>query len=97
MGICILNNLDIWLDLAQSETELEWEWDCYIQQESHKSLLLRYLEHLGLMVNFANILSPSQRMSFLGAVFDSTYKRAVDLFVATFIVPPYLSECFREC
>ncbi len=57
MGIRILNYLDNWLVLAQSEVELI----------SHSTLLLSHLERLGLRVNFANsTLSPSQRISFLG-------------------------------
>ncbi len=62
MGICILNYLDDWLILAQSEDELL----------SHRSFLLSHLECLGLRVNFAKSeLSPSQRISFLGTVHDS--------------------------
>ncbi len=55
MGIRILNYLDDWLILAQSEVELL----------SHRTLILSHLEHLGLRVNFAkSALSPSQRVSF---------------------------------
>ncbi len=67
MGIRILNYLDDWLILSQSEMELL----------SHKSLLLSHLECLGLRVNFAkSALSPSQQISFLGTVFDSAQMRA---------------------
>ncbi len=62
MGIHILNYLDDCLILAQSDAE----------PLSHRSLLLSHLECLGLRVNFAKTaLSPSQIISFLGAVFDS--------------------------
>ncbi len=51
MGIRILNYLDDWLILAQSEVELL----------SHRTLILSHLECLGLRVNFAkSALSPSQ-------------------------------------
>ncbi|KAI2653724.1 hypothetical protein H4Q32_014052 [Labeo rohita] len=62
-GICILNYLNDWLVLAQLEVELL----------SHRSLILSHLECLGLEVNLAkSALHPSRRISFLGAVFDST-------------------------
>ncbi len=68
MGIRILNYLNDWLILAQSEVELL----------SHRILILSHLERLGLMVNFAkSALSPSQRVSFLGTVLDSAHMRAV--------------------
>ncbi len=68
MGIRILNYLDDWLILAQSEVELL----------SHRTLLLSHLERLWLRVNFAkSALSPSQRVSFLGTVLDSARMRAV--------------------
>ncbi len=68
MGIHILNYLDDWLILAQSEVELL----------SHRTLILSHLERLGLRVNFAkSALSPSQRVSFLGTVLDSAHMRAV--------------------
>ncbi len=67
-GIRILNYLDDWLVLAQSEAK----------SLSHRALLLSHLECLGLRVNFAKSpLSPSQRVSFLGTVFDSIQMRAV--------------------
>ncbi|KAL0176731.1 hypothetical protein M9458_029061, partial [Cirrhinus mrigala] len=67
-GIRILNYLDDWLVLAQSEAELL----------SHRSLLLSHLECLGLKVNLAkSALHPSRRILFLGAVFDSTQMRAI--------------------
>lgn len=68
MGICILNYLDDWLILAQSEDELL----------SHRSFFLSHLECLGLKVNLANsVLSPSQRISFLRTVIDSVQMKAV--------------------
>ncbi len=68
MGIRILNYLDDWLILAQSEVELL----------SHRTLILCHLERLGLRVNFAkSALSPSQRVSFMGTVLDSAHMRAV--------------------
>ncbi len=67
-GVRILNYLDDWLILAQSEAKLI----------SHRSLLLSHLKCLGLRVNFAkSSLSPSQWASFLGAVFDSVHMRAI--------------------
>ncbi|KAL0204018.1 hypothetical protein M9458_002036, partial [Cirrhinus mrigala] len=66
-GIRILIYLNDWLVLAQSEAELL----------SHRSLLLSHLECLGLKVNLVkSALHPSRRISFLGAVFDSTQMRA---------------------
>ncbi len=68
MRIRILNYLDDWLILAQSEVELL----------SHRTLILSHLERLGLRVNFAkSALSPSQRISFLGTVLGSAHMRAV--------------------
>ncbi len=67
MGICILKYLDDWLILAQSQAVLT----------SHKTLLLSHLRCLGLRVNFAkSILSPSQRVSFLGTVINSVQMTA---------------------
>ncbi|KAI2654443.1 ORF V: Enzymatic polyprotein [Labeo rohita] len=67
-GIRILNYLDDWLILAQSETELL----------SHKALLLSHLECLGLRVNLTkSALRPSWQISFLAAIFDSTRSRAM--------------------
>ncbi len=62
MEIRILHYLDNWLILAQSEAV----------STSYMTLLLSLLDCLGLRVNFSkNILSPSQRVSFLGTVIDS--------------------------
>ncbi len=66
MGIRILNYLDDWLILAQSEDEFL----------SHRFVLLSHLDCLGL--NFAkSTLSSSQQISFLGTVIDSARMRAV--------------------
>ncbi len=67
MGIRILNYLDDWLILAQSQMVLI----------SHKTLLLSHLDCLVIRVNFAkSILSPSQRVSFPGTVIDSVQMTA---------------------
>lgn len=61
-GVRILNYLDDWLIMAPSRDKL-----C-----AHRSLLLSYLERLGFRINLAkSLLPPSQKISFLGAVFDS--------------------------
>ncbi len=66
MGIRILNYLDDWLTLAQSQAVLTL----------HKTLLLSHLDCLGFRVNFAkSILSPSQRVLFQGIV-NISYVRA---------------------
>ncbi|KAL0180309.1 hypothetical protein M9458_025751, partial [Cirrhinus mrigala] len=68
MGVRILNCLDDWLILVQSEDELL----------SHRSFLFSHLDCLGPTVNFTkSALSPSQWISFLGTVLDSTQMRAV--------------------
>ncbi len=67
MGIRILNYLEDWHILAQSQPVLT----------SHKTILLSHLDCLGLGVNFAkSILSPSQLVSFLGTVIDSVQMTA---------------------
>ncbi|CAM4657101.1 unnamed protein product [Leuciscus chuanchicus] len=61
-GMRILNYLDDWLILAQSESELI----------AHRALLLDHLRDLGLQINWTkSLLSPSQRISFLGTDLDS--------------------------
>ncbi len=68
MGIHILNYIDNWLILAQSEAV----------STSHKTLILGHLGCLGLRVNFAkSIRSPSQRVSFCsnGASHDNSAPR----------------------
>ncbi|CAM4491588.1 unnamed protein product [Leuciscus chuanchicus] len=59
----ILNYLDDWLILAQSEAELQ----------THRSWLLSHLECLGLS---KSVLSSSQRITFLRTVIDSVQMRA---------------------
>ena len=76
-GIRVLNYLDDWLILAQSRAVLI----------EHTTILLDHLEDLGLSVNWAkSSLSPSQKISFLGAELDSlsmiarlSQQRAVDI------------------
>ncbi len=99
MGIRILNYLDDWLILAQSEVELL----------SHRTLILSHLERLGPQGQFRqSALSPSQRVSFLGTVLDSARMRAaiaperalaIQKLAATFKsdTPLAHSKCFREC
>ncbi|XDV49519.1 hypothetical protein PO909_018753 [Leuciscus waleckii] len=66
-GMRILNYLDDWLILAQSETELV----------THKVLLLSHLENLGLRINWTkSSLLPSQKMYFLGTEIDSVSMKA---------------------
>lgn len=61
-GVRILNYLDDWLVLAQSEAELN----------AHRSILLSHLQFLGLRINPAkSSLSPSWRIAILGAVLES--------------------------
>ncbi len=67
MVIRILNYLNDWLILAQSEAV----------STLLKTLLLSHLDRLGLRVNFAkSMLSPSQRVSFLGTVINSVQMTA---------------------
>ncbi len=67
MGIRILHYLDDWFILAQLQADLT----------SHMTLLLSHLDCLGLRVNFVkSVLSPSQRVSFLGTVIDSVQMTA---------------------
>ncbi len=68
MGIHIVNYLDDWLILAQSQVVLTSHND---------TLLLSHLDCLGLRVNFAkSILSLSRRVLFLGTVIDSVQMTA---------------------
>ncbi len=63
----ILNYLDNWLILAQSQDQL-----C-----EHSDLVLLHLSQLGLQVNWKKSkLSPMQRISFLGMELDSVYQTA---------------------
>ncbi len=63
----ILNYLDDWLTLAQSQDQL-----C-----EHRDLVLSHLSQLGLRVNWEKSkLSPMQRISFLGMEMDSVNQTA---------------------
>ncbi len=66
-GVHILNYLDDWLILAQSQDQL-----C-----EHRDLVLSHLSQLGLQVNWEKSkLSPVQRISFLGMELDSVSQTA---------------------
>ncbi len=66
-GVCVLNYLDDWLVLAQSQT----------QACSHRDLVLNHLSSLGLRTNpQKSVLIPCQRITFLGIDLDSHTMRA---------------------
>ncbi len=66
-GVRILNYLDDWLILAQSQDQL-----C-----EHRDMVLSHLSQLGLQVNWEKSkLSPVQRISFLGRELDSVSQTA---------------------
>ncbi len=66
-GVCILNYLNDWLILAQSQDQL-----C-----EHRDLVLSHLSQLGLRVNWEKSkLSTTQRISFLGMELDSVEQTA---------------------
>lgn len=66
-GIRILNYLDDWLILAQSEREIT----------AHKTVVLQHLENLGFKINLQkSLLTPTQRIAFLGTTLDSLKMRA---------------------
>ncbi len=66
-GVRILNYLDDWLILAQSQDQL-----C-----EHRDWVLSHLSQLGLRVNWEKSkLSPTQRISFLGMELDSVSQTA---------------------
>ncbi len=66
-GVRILNYLDDWLILAQSQDQL-----C-----EHRDLVLSHLSQLGLQVNWEKSkLLPMQRISFLGMELDSVNQTA---------------------
>ncbi len=66
-GVRILNYLDDWLILAQSQDQL-----C-----EHRDMVLSHLSQLGLQVNCEKCkLSPVQRISFLGMELDSVSQTA---------------------
>ncbi|KAL0181298.1 hypothetical protein M9458_023704, partial [Cirrhinus mrigala] len=66
-GICILNYIDDWLILAESESLAAW----------HRDVVLAHMKTLGLRLNAKKIvLSPLQRTTYLGVVWDSTTMQA---------------------
>ncbi|KAL0147294.1 hypothetical protein M9458_057396 [Cirrhinus mrigala] len=66
-GIRILNYIDDWLILAQSE----------VVAAQHRDVVLAHMKELGLRLNAKkSVLSPSQRTTYLGVVWDSTTMRA---------------------
>jgi len=66
-GIRILNYIDDWLILAQSEQ----------QAVRHRDVVLAHIKSLGLRLNAKkSVLSPLQRTTFLGVVWDSTTMQA---------------------
>lgn len=66
-GIRILNYIDDWLILAQSEH----------QAVRHRDVVLAHIKRLGLRLNAKkSVLSPLQRTTFLGVVWDSTTMQA---------------------
>ncbi|KAI2645233.1 Transposon Ty3-G Gag-Pol polyprotein [Labeo rohita] len=66
-GICILNYIDDWLILAQSEQ----------LAAQHRDVVLAHVKELGLRLNAKkSMLSPSQRTTYLGVVWDSTTMQA---------------------
>ncbi|KAI2662393.1 hypothetical protein H4Q32_001228 [Labeo rohita] len=66
-GIRILNYIDDWLILAASET----------LAARHRDVVLAHMETLGLRLNVKkSVLSPLQRTTYLGVVWDSTTMQA---------------------
>ncbi|KAI2646546.1 Transposon Ty3-G Gag-Pol polyprotein [Labeo rohita] len=66
-GIRILNYIDDWLILAQSEMEAV----------RHRDVVLAHMKALGLRLNAKkSVLSPLQRTTYLGVVWDSTTMQA---------------------
>ena len=66
-GIRILNYIDDWLILAQSEQMVV----------RHRDVVLAHMEELGLRLNAKkSVLSPLQRTTYLGVVWDSTTMQA---------------------
>ncbi len=66
-GIHILNYIDNWLILAQSEQ----------MAARHRDVVLAHMKELGLWLNGKkSVLSPPQRISYLGVVWDSTTMQA---------------------
>ncbi|KAI2668514.1 Transposon Ty3-G Gag-Pol polyprotein [Labeo rohita] len=66
-GIRILNYIDDWLILAQSEQVVT----------QHRDVVLAHMKELGLRLNAKkSVLSPLQRTTYLGVVWDSTMMQA---------------------
>jgi hypothetical protein len=66
-GIRILNYIDDWLILAQSEQ----------MAVRHRDVVLAHMKDLGLRLNAKkSVLSPAQRTTYLGVVWDSTTMQA---------------------
>ncbi|KAI2655439.1 Protein P [Labeo rohita] len=66
-GIRILNYIDDWLILAESES----------LAVRHRDVVLAHMKTLGLRLNAKkSVLSPSQRTTYLGVVWDSTMMQA---------------------
>ncbi len=66
-GIRIMNYIDNWLFLAQSHQLVVW----------HRDVVLAHMKELGLQLNARkSVLSPLQRTTFLGVVWDSTSMQA---------------------
>ncbi|KAI2665989.1 Transposon Ty3-G Gag-Pol polyprotein [Labeo rohita] len=66
-GICILNYIDDWLILPASEN----------LAARHRDVVLAHMKTLGLRLNAKkSVLSPSQRTTYLGVVWDSTTMQA---------------------
>ncbi len=66
-GIRILNYIDDWLILAQSEMEAA----------RHRDVVLAHMKQLGLRLNAKkSVLSPVQRTTYLGVVWNSTMMQA---------------------
>ncbi len=66
-GILILNYINDWLILAQSEQVTVW----------HRDVVLTRMKELGLRLNAKkSVLSPSQTTTYLGMVWDSTTMQA---------------------
>ncbi len=67
-GICILNYIDDWLILAQSEQVAV----------RHQDVVLAHMRDLGLRLNAKkSVLPPVQRITYLGVVWDSTTMQAL--------------------
>ncbi len=65
-GIRKLNYINVWLILAQLEQ----------MAAQHRDVVLTHLKVLGLRLNAKSVLSPLQRTTYLGVVWDSTTMQA---------------------